>query len=83
MLMQGMVAGKRSRGKPRKKVGGRHQRYVWYDGGSKQSGGGLASISQRKSGQRRPDEDMLREEYMKALPSYTKSLLQYSGLWNL
>ena len=28
----------------------RHHRYVWYDGSSKQSGGGQASISQRHMG---------------------------------
>ena len=27
-------------------MGERHHRYVWYDGSSKQSGGGQASISQ-------------------------------------
>ena len=47
-LMQGMVAGNRSREKPRQiweiditDI------YVWYDGSSKQSGGGHESISQR------------------------------------
>ena len=43
-IMQGMVAGNRSRGKQR------HHRYVWYDGSSKQSGGGQAPISQRHLG---------------------------------
>ena len=32
------------------KMGERHHRYVWYDGSSKQSGGGQASISQRHLG---------------------------------
>ena len=31
-------------------MGERHDRYVWYDGSSKQSGGGQASISQRHLG---------------------------------
>ena len=31
-------------------MGERHHRYVWYDGSSKQSGGGQASISQRHLG---------------------------------
>ena len=44
--MQGMVAGERSQGKPRQ---GR-AKYVWYDGSSKQSGGGQASLSQRHLG---------------------------------
>ena len=51
--MQCMVAGKRSRGNPRKrreKDKEIHHRYVWYDGSSKQSGGGQASISQRHLG---------------------------------
>ena len=61
--MQGMVAGKRKQGKSKTKMGERHHRYVWYDGSSKQRGGGQASISQRhRSVQRRPDEDMLQEE---------------------
>ena len=38
-----------------------HHIYIWCDGSSKQSGGGQASISQT-SRQRRPEEDMLREE---------------------
>ena len=42
--MQGMVAGKRSRGKTEMEE--IHHGYVWYDGSSKQSGGGQASISQ-------------------------------------
>ena len=57
-IMQGMVAGKRSRGKPRQKWEKDH-RYVWCDGCSKQRTGiNFAETS----GQRRPDEDMLREE---------------------
>ena len=49
--MQGMVAGKRNRGKPRK----RWEKditdvYVWHDGNSKQSGGGQASNWQRHLG---------------------------------
>ena len=45
-------------------MGERHHRYVWYDGSSKQSGKGQASISHfaETSGQRHRDEDMLREE---------------------
>ena len=31
-------------------MGERHHRYVWYDGSSKQSDGGQASISQRHLG---------------------------------
>ena len=39
--------------KPRKaktKMGERHHIYVWYDGSSKRSGGGQASVSQRHLG---------------------------------
>ena len=45
-IMQGMVAGKRSRGKPRQRreTDITDDRYVWYDGSSKQSGGGQSSI---------------------------------------
>ena len=42
-------------------MGERHHRYVWCDGSSKQSGGGCINFAET-SGQRRPDEDMLREE---------------------
>ena len=57
--MQGMIAGKRSRGKPMPtEMGERHHIYVWYDDSSKQSGGRQASISQT-SRQRRPEEDRL------------------------
>ena len=48
-----MVAGKSSRGKPRKRSDKDkeiYHRYVWYDDSSKQSGGGQASISQRNLG---------------------------------
>ena len=44
--MQGVVAGKRSRGRPIQ----RWEKDVWYDGSRKQSGGGQASISQRHLG---------------------------------
>ena len=52
-----MVAEKRGREKTKTEMGERHHGYVWDDGGSKQSGGGHTSILQR-----RPDENMLREE---------------------
>ena len=61
--------------KPRKAKTKMRKRHHRYDGSSKQSGRGQASISQRHlgsdvltricsetSGQRRPDEDMLRED---------------------
>ena len=44
-IMQGMVAGKRSRGKPRQ-MGERHHGYVRYDDSGKQSGRGPETISQ-------------------------------------
>ena len=43
--MQDMIARK-----AKTKMGERHDRCVWYDGSSKQSGGGQASISQRHLG---------------------------------
>ena len=48
--------------KAKTNMGEIHHRYVWYDDSSKQSVEGQASISQETSGQRRLDEDMLREE---------------------
>ena len=36
--------------KAKTRMGERHHIYVWYDGSSKQSGGGQASISQRHMG---------------------------------
>ena len=56
-IMQGMVAGKRSRGKPRQRWE-KDIRYVWYDDSGKQTGIHFAETS----GQRRPDEDIHREE---------------------
>ena len=58
--MQGNWNGSRDKKqrKAKTKMGEKHHRYIWYDGNSKQSGGGQTSISQETSGQRRPDEDM-------------------------
>ena len=50
-IMQGMVAGKRSRGKPRQRCEKDiTDTFGTYDDSSKQSGGGPASISQRHLG---------------------------------
>ena len=55
--MQGMVAGKRSNGKPRQIWENTSQiLYVWYDGSSEQSGGEHASFSQRQT-YRREERD--------------------------
>ena len=48
--MQSMVAGKRSQDKDGRNTSHIPRLYVWYDGSSKQSGGGQASISQRHLG---------------------------------
>ena len=56
--MQGMLAGKEAK----TKMGERHHGCVWCDESSKQSGGGLASISQRHLGSDVLTRIMLREE---------------------
>ena len=48
-MMQGMVAGKRSRGKPRE----RHHRYVWYDGISRGEEGRAGQGRGREGGEGR------------------------------
>ena len=64
--MQGMVAGKET--EESRDKGGRntshksHRAYVWYDGSSKQSGVGQASISQRHLGSVVLKRSILREE---------------------
>ena len=59
--MQGMVAGKRSRGKPRQ----RWEKDITYTFGTMTAASRVAEDSinfVETSGQRRPDEDVLREE---------------------
>ena len=49
--------------KTKTKMGERHNRYVWSDGRSKQSGEGQAAIAHRHLGSDvLTDEDMLRED---------------------